>query len=354
MATVLNLAPRFSYNVGKAVVEDCFNRRRYSSYGKKLRTYFEIPAFSVPNVWRGASEIVHRFDFDIAYITFLNQFPREPIPDANFCPVIAWFSAPEVISRYKLWKNVGELVWIPDYAGQKVNAEEFFIEIWNTDTTIEVYLLSEDGEILLSEDGEPLLAEGQEVEFENIVLEEPIRFYSSRLVIPDHCCDSDAISLGEPEECVDPVFDLTDFMPVFGDYYLLVSPCERQLIKGNIIDPEYNLLQSTDGTWHEVYTTTVGDSIHLFVNQDNETPPPDALGYFPIIHSPTSDIYRVALQEVGGNHYFAIFEELEPDTEGAGNAFLLENLDDSLNYALYLDEIDDNLHLTVYQEDIVL
>lgn len=329
---MIQRAPAFTGLTSALVVEpNCGLRStRYQSYGKKLRTYIELPAFSVENVWRGASEILLRFDFDASSFSGLTKsFPRTAPSGANFCPVISWLKD-EVYYRYKLWSDVGEILWLPDYAGEKVTSDFFSIEIWNTNTTQNAAFGAGSDDVAFGV-GDVAFGVDSGI-FYPLTLATGIQFYTTRLVVPDCCCESADIAEGEATTCVDPIYSLDGFIPLFGDYYLLVSPCSRLLVHGSIVTPAFNILESTDGTWHEIYAETVDGGISFHINQDAVAP--QGKGYFAIIRNDV--IYKVALQEQDGNHYLSIIETLEEETE-AGTVFLLLNQDDALNYGLYLD-----------------
>ena len=352
---LLDTRPAFVKQTRTIERATCVNRQRYSSYVKKLRSYFEIPAFSVANTWRGASEIVHRFDYDLSAISILNHFPLEQPSGANFCPVLSWL-VDEVFYRYKIWENVGEILWLPLYAGQKITGDSFHIEIWNVNPSSGI-LTAEDGSILTTEAGQGIQADGNV----NVTTEltEAIRFYTSRLILPSSMCDDEDTLLADPTDCVDPVYELENFQPLFGDYYTLVAPCERQLIKGAFVKPAagYNILQSTDDTWHLVaFAENEDGDLVLRVDQNNTVPPADALGYFPMYRLTSQEIYKIALRvmpdEGATTHALAIRERMADDTEDPANVIVLTNEVDGLDYGFYLNPSGTNF--TIYPETIVL
>jgi hypothetical protein len=306
------LAPAFRGNTSKIATANCFNRQRYQSYGKKLLTYIEIPAFSVDNVWRGASEIVTRFSFDIGFATLLNKFPI--VATGNFCPVVSW-RVGESFVRYKLWHDVHEILWLPNYAKQKIDADVFYIEIWNVNPR--AVLADEEGNPILTEDGHYIGIDGPiDITTE---LENAIRIYTSRMVVPDCCCDDDDIALAAGSICVDPIFELADFVPLNGDYYVFNTPCARELIKGRIsTEFERILLQSTDGTWHYVYVQEVDDEtgtfLDFYIDPTNEAP--GTKGYYPL-RALNGLTYKIDLQLFddgsGPVHYMRINDPIVDD-----------------------------------------
>ncbi len=97
----------------------------------RTQTYWVLPAFSVDNDWLGYSDIVAVFNF-----TATNNFslpldydvPLSP----SFCPCIMWVDEDDNVYRYKLWEDVGEVMYFncPLYTGQVIK-KNFRIEIWN-------------------------------------------------------------------------------------------------------------------------------------------------------------------------------------------------------------------------------
>lgn len=326
-------------------------------YVTKLKSYVEIPAFDLANIWRGASQVLIRYDFAVGVSSLLNAFPITPPAGVNFVPVVSWLKD-EVYYRYKLWEDVGEILWLPLYNKEKITAEDFFsIEIWNTDTRDE-YALSAGDDTALS----PGISLGFGPEA-NLLLANAIRLYTSKLIIPTTLCQNEEILLLNPTECVDPRFELSDFEPIFGDYYLLVSPCTRQLIKGIKHEPAvgYNILKSTDDTWHYVWFITFEGNVTYEVDQANTVPPPDALGYFamiPVIEP--NAVYKLALYAIPNSdgsvtHTLDIQGALSSSEATRANVVLLENLTDSLKYGLFLSgSTIDTLSINVYPHPITL
>lgn len=112
-----------------------FNRHKtYTPYRHKLRTKFYLPCLDIVNVWRGASEIVAKFFFETDETIALFSGTKAFI--SNFCPCITWRTGAEEIARYKLWQNVGEILYVPLYSGQIIPTGEFQIEIWNINAPI--------------------------------------------------------------------------------------------------------------------------------------------------------------------------------------------------------------------------
>lgn len=331
----------------------------YGRAVRKLRSYIEIPAFDIANTWRGASEIITRFEFSSAYaLSLLEKFPIEAPDDANFCPVVSWLKD-GVFYRYKLWENVGEILWLPLYEKQKITQTYFFIEIWNTDSRTQLALQAGEDQALDAGGYGILLGYSDTL---NLLLAEAIRVYTSRRIIPDYLCQEDDVALAAATECVDPIFQLEDFQPIFGDYYIFDGHCARQLIKGTIGIPAagYNILQSSDDTWHYVwFTTDVEGSVTTYVQQDDAVPPLDALGYFPIIvNGTTGTVYKVALQVSPGeptpNHTLSIKEELDINdiSDYAAHVFAIQHETNGNRYGFGLRYLDDAPQMRIIQTPI--
>ncbi len=318
---------------------------------KKLKSYYTIPAFSVDNNWRGASEIIYRFDFPAGLITLLNIFPITPPTGSNFCPVVAW-KVGETFVRYKLWEDVGEILWLPLYNKEKITASEFYIEIWNVNpsaeaTGLETLESEEDEGIEFEEDDTIVETEESSGDLELPVaittqLLESIVIYTSRLVIPSPICNETESSLGAPTTCVDPIYHLEDFQPLYGDYYTLIAPCERELIKGVIAKPVYNLLKNrNDDTWHYVWAQFVAGELFLYVDPTNElNPPVDALGYFPLVSAQDRNTYKMELMwGPGDTGNFTVIDTTIAASASDINVALLQDTDtfsDAILWALYL------------------
>jgi hypothetical protein len=222
-------------------------------YLRKLRTKITLPEILIiDNVWRGASEIVKIFR--LTYTNGLSLLNIVPSSNANYCACVAWRVGTEVF-RYKLWKNIGEILYAEDYTGQCVGTE-FDIEIWNTNNAI----LHGGGDII----------------------------YLSQLTLPTSYCDSsdNIIELNlNLHSCVDVIFDLNDFVPAEGDYYTIVEldGCRiAELIKPPIYP--YLTLQANDNTWHNFYLVRQPDGFGgtfttYFIDPTNVAP--SGLGYIP-------------------------------------------------------------------------
>lgn len=113
-----------------AAIDRIRSSKVITPYRHKLRTQFYLPCLEIPNIWRGASEIVAKFTFLSGQTTL---FSGTQTWFTNFCPCVTWRIDDSTIRRFKLWKDVGEILYVPMYAGQTLPAK-FEIEIWNTNT----------------------------------------------------------------------------------------------------------------------------------------------------------------------------------------------------------------------------
>jgi hypothetical protein len=194
-------------------------------YLKKLRTKITLPEILIENnIWRGASEIVRIYKGSFTEnLSFTNIIPSS---NANYCACISYKPTADTIVRYKLWEDVGEILYVPVYNGEFIGAN-FEIEIWNTPDAI------------LHGGGDS--------------------FYTSQLVVPTSICSLDDLELYGTfslHECIDITFDLTDFVPAAGDYYTIGESggCDiATLVKATVFG-DYFLLQCIeDLTWHKMY-----------------------------------------------------------------------------------------------------
>jgi len=104
---------------------------------KRTMSYLTVPLFSVSNTWLGYSQIIGAFNIEAPNNFNLKSF--EAPTDPNYMLCISWINADYTVSRYALWKNVGEVIYFdcPLYDGEVVK-KNFRFEIWNTnDTPIE-------------------------------------------------------------------------------------------------------------------------------------------------------------------------------------------------------------------------
>lgn len=225
--------------------------RLAASYSGKLRTYLTFPAINIANTWRGASEIVAKYNFSLdAKTSILNLFTTAPT-DANFVACISWKPTSDTIVRYRLWSDVGEILWVDDYDGQTIN-EEFAIEIWNTP--------------------DANLAGG------------PYTIELSTLQLPADFCDDEDVELGSDFRiCTDLIFDLGDYTPLDSDYYVVVSDCGvTQLIENKIFADSW-LIRADDGTWRYFkLTVDVGGSVNSYT-EEAPTPDPIPVAYMPLV-----------------------------------------------------------------------
>ena len=98
---------------------------RATPIGRQFKSV-AIAAFSITGLtWRDGSIISHEFP-----VTLDNPFSiRLPITtpsNPNFCLAVR-FGSP--VQRYKLWEGVGEILNVPLYAGEVIEASAVF-EIW--------------------------------------------------------------------------------------------------------------------------------------------------------------------------------------------------------------------------------
>lgn len=287
---------------------DNTNRRLrvLSSWVTKRSTYITFPAFAIANVWRGASEIVREFKFALANKTsIINLFTEAPA-GANFCPCIAWKPTSDTIVRYKLWEDVGEILYVPLYNGETINSD-FSVEIWNTpDTT----------------------GGG------------PYRLSLSTLVIPSDFCDTSDIELVTTYTiCTDVTFDFTDYTPNVGDYYVVnADNCgETTLIEPiDFFLSNEILVKATDNTWHYLGVLRDGGISFTYLSPAS-TPPAGTKEYLPLIDLNSSGVFEIRAQAYdsgGGTSYGPYIGGLIEDAAALGVAYI--RADDGNYYGVSL------------------
>lgn len=325
-----------------SVIDTSYRRfRRSATWVTKLRSYITLPAFSIENIWRGASEIIYRFDYSAENISLLESFPITPPTGANFVACVAWRPAENEIVRYKLWKDVGEILWVPSYSGQRISADNFYIEIWNVNPGD-----IGGGSLELIEGGPLELIEGGELEFieqtavgSTIVTTNPtdLNFYTSKLIIPECKCVTGDVSLVSATTCVDPVFDLTDFEPIFGDYYVLESPCSRLLVKGTPLDSLKII--DINGNWHNLYLISFAGSIYMELEQAITT-----VGEHLYLTNSSRVFQPIAILGADGNFYTDL-TEVSALISAPSTKLILAN--DAVYYGVSIYKSGDNFTLFV-------
>jgi hypothetical protein len=274
------------------------------------RDILYLPSFSVESTWYGASHIVKEFHYSVD--NRISILKRVTPDNPRFVACIAWKPTSETIVRYKLWEDVNEILWYPLYNGERINAD-FSIEIWNVKPEVatggeRTLITEEDSWILVTEeDSTEIVTEGvssiigseETIEHSGTAL-----FHLSRLILPTNNCTTPSATV-TGEECTDITLDLTDFNPFIGDYYNVIGDCgETELVKGTIQETELLVLQSTDGTWHQVYFFNWAGQINVFVEQDNTDPSDTPYVVMKEIYGGLG--YRVALVKIGNNHSLSI------------------------------------------------
>lgn len=113
-------------------------------YLSKCLNYIHIPQFNMENIsWLGASSIQLKFNYHLP--TSFTLPVKFVVPEnTSFCPVIR-YDVGGIPIRYKLWNNVGELLYVELYDGQLIY-KDFYIEIWNVK---DVNILNNESPIIL-------------------------------------------------------------------------------------------------------------------------------------------------------------------------------------------------------------
>lgn len=328
---------------------------------RKTGTYFAIPAFSVDTVWRGASQIVAKFNFSLD--ENINLI-RDITPQEGFCACISWKPTSTTIVRYKLWENVGEILYVDLYNGEKIGSD-FAIEIWSVQPEAGEAggtLVTEDGIVLVTEDDMELVTEQDSgtligtqmtITFNGIAL-----LYTTILIIPTDFCDlSDTQIGGTPGLCRDITFEDTDeVIPADGDYYILDGICgETTLVHGVRFIGTGIVLQSDDGTWHELFLVRVNDGENEYTihSVDQDPASPSLTPFIRLALTPTR-AHKVNILDNGTGFYFAnVVQDIE--TEKDYNVLYMQTVEDSLYYGLRL-QLGENgkVFLSPAQENTVI
>lgn len=182
------------------------NRRgaESTSYYKKIGSRILLPTETIDWTWYGASDIVLLYRIEASF-----QFSLLDITKSNdYVACVSWITDGTTVHRYKLWQDVGEILYAPLYTGQYIG-EDFLIEIWNVqlphwgDTssfTIEgFYLYSSNLVLQLSccceGDGAKFNAADGEVDFSPTILIEHDKTYDNIMPVDDSCCGFDFVAI---------------------------------------------------------------------------------------------------------------------------------------------------------------
>jgi len=101
----------------------------------KLRAIITIPPFEILNIpWIGPSYIGLEFRSNLSE-NFSILRPITIPQNPTFCLAIRsvhdWINSNQyTVDRFKLWNNVGENLFYPDYSGEVI-CKSFALEIWN-------------------------------------------------------------------------------------------------------------------------------------------------------------------------------------------------------------------------------
>jgi hypothetical protein len=316
-----------------------------------------LPAFELTSVWRGASEIIGKFNYSLAKSPSFSRIT----PQEGYCACISWKPTGETIIRYKLWGDVGEILWAPLYNGERVGAN-FTVEIWNVKPEVAIgglsivddvdgfQLVTDDtGEELVTDDGGTLIGTTETIS--NIGAD---LFYTSILTVPVSKCDLSAIDAsGIVEVCTDITLDLSLIWNAFnGDYYTVDGSCgETMLVRGTITSlASLRLRCEEDQTWHEVYLFDWMNSIHTFVEQDNAV-----IGVTPSVVIRDiynlADGYRVNIVKLPGGDYSL---NVEQDTSEPHDYNVIYFLVGALYYGMRVAKQGGQVYIIPSQSGVTL
>jgi hypothetical protein len=323
----------------------------------KRHTVLYLPEFEFDSTWHGASEIVKEFRY--AESNNMSIVKRSAPNNPNFVACIAWKPTSETIVRYKLWEDVGEILYVPLYDGQKINGA-FSIEIWNTKPDAEATggdtLITEDsGFELITESEETLITDGSASligTVETIEHAGTALFHLSKMFAPTKpWCDLTSNQIEHIEECTDVTIDLTGFNPFVGDYYNVIGDCGlTELINGVTLATAFITLQSTDLTWHNVYVMRWDGVTHLVVDQDNTV---ESLTPYVHVAANAVDHIKLDLMYLNGVHHLRIDQDPTSVDTAYGVIYFLAT-EDGLYYAVRAAELNGTYHVEIAQDNTVL
>jgi hypothetical protein len=127
------------WNTSRGAVVDLtkgYGKSRQAPVGGRLISSVSLPAFNISNfVWMGASFITVEFIGAFSK-SFAFQTPIIPPTGVNFCLCVRTviydsITGDPIVTRRKLWENVGEDLNYPLYTGELLS-KDFVLEVWST------------------------------------------------------------------------------------------------------------------------------------------------------------------------------------------------------------------------------
>ena len=107
-----------------------FKELRPATQLRSLPSVIVLPAFSFTGlVWKGASQLLAQYNFALSANITLPALPSSF--GRNFCLCVR-HRVGTVAYRYKLWSNVGEVLYMPTQYVNEIIRPNFTLEIWST------------------------------------------------------------------------------------------------------------------------------------------------------------------------------------------------------------------------------
>ena len=313
--------PTYFASRSKATLDPKPRSRTKAGYVTKVGTIITLPAFSIETTWRGASEIVGKFNYTLGNNISVLRIE----PQAGYCACVSWKPTSETIVRYKLWEDVREILYVDLYSGERLGSE-ITIEIWNVKPLVgtggegdeAIQLITEDGAEFIAETGEEFIAESSEGgdeyvgTIETLVQESFTLFRTSMLHIPTGLCEHDEVDIGgTPDLCTDITFELATWNPFNGDYYVVDGNCgETVIIRGVTLQVASIVFRcDKDNTYHEVFFGDLGDgNITYYVEQDNA---PESLTPYAILKEIYFNVgYRINILKIADTYTLGVEQNI--------------------------------------------
>lgn len=103
-----------------------------ASFSEEQNQYIELPVFNINDVWEGASRLVAVYNYDVGQNVTIQNIVN-PIPNNSFVLCVRW-RVGNIVYRYKLWEDVGEILFVPLY-NSEIILHCFILEVWSTVNT---------------------------------------------------------------------------------------------------------------------------------------------------------------------------------------------------------------------------
>lgn len=100
---------------------------------QRTQTYITLPTFTFVNAWQGYSNLIAAYNFEGPNNISLTSLALVSPTNNSYLLCVMWIDKNNIVHRYALWTDVGEVMYIPHdlYTGQLIG-KNFRLEVWTT------------------------------------------------------------------------------------------------------------------------------------------------------------------------------------------------------------------------------